>query len=128
MIRTPRSFAKAKPNAAAVTTKAFLRAGAFLGVPQVGLARVIGVSGPTLSRVAAGGRQIDPDGKEGELALLFLRAFRSLDALFGGNHDQSRSWFQAPNQHLGGRPIELVQTLPGLVRVVDYLDGMRGQG
>ena len=119
---------KQRPNAAAVTTKAFLRAGQLLQVPQAALARIVGVSEPTMSRVAAGGRSIDPRAKEGELAVLFLRGFRSLDALFGGNHDQGRRWLRAPNQHLGGTPLEMVQTLAGLIRVVEYLDGMRGQG
>lgn len=115
-------------RAAVVTTKAFVRAGQLLQIPQAALARIVGVSEPTMSRVAAGSRAIDPEDKEGELALLFLRGFRSLDALFGGNHEQSRLWLRAANHHLGGTPLDLVQTLAGLIHVVEYLDGMRGQG
>ncbi len=111
-----------------MTTKALLRAGMLLGVPRAILARVIGLSAPTMSRIATGGRAIDPKAKEGQLALLFLRRFRSLDALFGGNHEQSRAWLHAFNHHLAGKPLELVQTPQGLVHVVDYLDAMRGQG
>lgn len=117
-----------RPDGGVVTTKAFLRAGALLGMPRASLARVIGVSPPTLSRIAGGGRPLDPQAKEGELALLFLRVFRSLDALFGGNQEQSRLWLHASNTHLAGTPADLVQTLPGLIRVVDYLDAMRGHG
>jgi hypothetical protein len=127
-MRAAPSRLKQRPAAAAVTTKAFLRAGLLLRIPQAALARIVGVSEPTMSRVAAGGRTIDPQAKEGELALLFLRGFRSLDALFGGNHEQSRLWLRAANRHLGGTPLEMVQTLAGLIHVVEYLDGMRGQG
>jgi len=34
------------------------------------------------------GRGLDPETKEGELALLFLRLYRSLDALVGGDERQ----------------------------------------
>ena len=123
---TPRTAVRPAP--AAVTAKALLRAGALLGMPRAGLARILGVSEPTISRVARGARTIDPAVKEGQLALLFLRGFRSLDALFGGNHEQSRAWFHSFNHHLAGTPAELVQTPQGLVHVVDYLDAMRGHG
>ena len=55
-----------------------------------------------------------------------LRVYRSLFSLFGGNLEHCRGWFQAGNRHLDGRPVELVQTVEGLIRVADYLDAMRG--
>ena len=122
------SAVKTKPDPGAVTTKALLRAGSLLGLSSAALARIVGVSAASLSRLAAGTRQIDPRSKEGELALLFLRAFRSLDALFGGNHEQSRLWLAAFNHHLCGEPAVLIETPQGLVHVADYLDALRGRG
>ena len=63
----------------------------------------------------------------GEPALLVVRAFRGLDALVGGDERAARAWFQSANHHLGGVPADLVQRAEGLVRVVEYLDAMRGK-
>ncbi len=113
-------------SGAAVLTRAVIRASGILGLPQKELAGILGVSAASLSRLAKGLRHIDPDSKEGELAVLFLRVFRSLDALVGGSDPKSRDWFHADNSHLGGKPARLVQNVPGLVHVLEYLDAMRG--
>ena len=63
----------------------------------------------------------------GQLALLFLRLYRSLDALVGGDDARARAWLSAPNGHLGGVPAERMMTVEGLVDVVQYLDAMRGR-
>jgi len=58
---------------------------------------------------------------------LFLRLFRSLDALMGGDEAKARAWFKAENAHVGGVPAERIRTVEGLVDVVQYLDAMRGR-
>jgi len=108
-----------------VLTRALLRAAERLGLSQRDLAAVLGVSASTLSRLPR--RPLGPRGKEGELAILFVRLYRSLDALLGGDTDQARRWLHAPNHHLGGVPAELVRTVTGLVHVIEYLDAMRGK-
>lgn len=118
--------AAAKGSGAAVLAKAFGRAAERLGFSQKEAARVLGVSEATMSRIAAG-RGTDPESKEGEIAALFVRAFRSLDAIVGGNEADARAWMHAPNRHLGGVPAERVRTVPGLVHVVEYLDAARGK-
>ena len=111
-------------SAPAVLTKATERAADFLGFSGRELAAVLGVSASSLSRIATGRRTIDPASKEGELALLFLRVFRSLDALLGGDSEKCRLWLRAYNDHLSGVPAELIQTAQGLVRATDYLDAL----
>ena len=113
------------PEPDQVLSKAVLRAADRLEVSAKDLAGVLGVSPASLSRLR-GQRTIDPESKEGELALLFLRAFRSLDALLGGDRDQCRAWLHSYNDHLAGAPAELLRSVSGLVRVVEYLDAMRG--
>ena len=61
------------------------------------------------------------------MALLFLRIYRSLDALVGGDDARAREWLAAPNDHVGGVPVERMMTVEGLVDVVQYLDAMRGR-
>ncbi len=115
-----------QPSPAQVLTRALLRAAEILAMPQKDLANVLGVSPASLSRLSKGSRPVAPQSKEGELAILFLRVFRSLDALVGGSKDKSQGWFHAENVHLNGVPAQLVQTVPGLVHVSEYLDAMRG--
>jgi transcriptional regulator with XRE-family HTH domain len=121
-----RSAAALSPDPAAVLTKAVLSAAARLGLRQSDLAAVLGASEASISRLQRG-RAIDPESKEGELALLFLRLYRSLDALVGGDDAQAQRWLHAENDHLGGVPAQRVTTVQGLVGVVEYLDAMRGR-
>ena len=109
-----------------VLTRALLSAANRLGLRNNRLAEVIGTSEATISRLSAG-RSIDPASKQGELALLFVRLYRSLDALVGGDDAQARAWLHAENSHLGGVPAEQIQRVEGLVDVIQYLDGMRGR-
>jgi hypothetical protein len=115
-------------RSAAVLTKAFLRAGQELGLSGRNLARVLGTSEATISRMRRGhNTQLTPGTKPRELALLFVRAFRGLDAIVGGNTARARAWFHAHNRHLGERPIELVRSVEGITDVVRYLDAMRSR-
>jgi hypothetical protein len=114
------------PEPATVLTKAVRSAAQRLGVRNRQLADVLGTSEASISRLGIG-RLIEPATKQGELALLFLRLFRSLDALMGGDETKARAWFQAENAHLGGVPAQRIRRVEGLVDVVQYLDAMRGR-
>lgn len=116
----------AVPDSAAVLAKGTLAAARRLGLRNNRLAEVIGTSEATVSRMGSG-RALDPHSKQGELALLFLRLYRSLDALVGGDDEQARAWLHAPNAHLRGVPAELIRHVEGLVDVIQYLDAMRGR-
>ena len=117
---------RSAPDASPVLAKAVLSAADRLGLRHRQLAAVLGTSEASVSRLQRG-RGLDPDTKEGELALLFLRAFRSLDALVGGDEAAARQWLHAENMHLRGVPAERMRTVEGLVDVVQYLDAMRGR-
>lgn len=122
----PRPAAATAAQAAAVLTTAVRRAAMRLGIQQKDLARILGVSAATVSRLGAG-RTIGPDAKEGELALLLIRVFRSLDAMVGGDEQKARAWFWARCAPLAGVPADLVTTVTGLVSVAGYLDALRGR-
>ncbi len=115
-----------RPEPGPVLTKAVLSAAARLGLRNRHLAAVLGSSEASVSRLQ-NARGLDPATKEGELALLFLRVYRSLDALVGGDDDKARLWLHAGNAHLRGVPAERICTVEGLVDVVQYLDAMRGR-
>jgi hypothetical protein len=123
--KAPRPSANQKPDPAAVLTKALLRASSLLGLSASTLARVLGVSEASISRLSSGARTLEPASKEGELALLLVRAYRSLDALVGTDAGQRIAWMTGFNRALNGKPAELIQSAEGLVVVVSYLDAMR---
>ena len=124
--RAPR-MAEAAPAPDAVLSKAVVRAAQVLALTQKELAGILGVSEATASRLYAGRYRLEPQrAKEWELARLFVRLFRSLDALWG-HDDVARAWLTSPNLALGTRPRDLLTSVEGLVRVVAYLDAARGR-
>lgn len=108
-------------------SKAVVKAAELLQLKQVALARILGLSTSTASRLHAGTYLLSPErGKEWELALLFVRVFRSLDAALG-HGESARKWLMGNNLALNGRPAELMENTEGLVRVLHYLDAHRGR-
>ena len=116
---------KAAVSESAVVTKATIRAAERLGVKNKVLARIIGVSEATISRMKQGDYPLEPTQKPFELAVLFVRLFRSLDTMTGGDEKVASSWLVNENTALSGKPIDLVQTISGLGNVIQYLDARR---
>lgn len=114
-------------KAAIVVSKAVVRAAAILGINNAMLAKTLGISPASTSRLRDGTYIIPPDSKPYELALLLIRLFRSLDAMLGGEKRSIRSWMEVPNQALRGVPQELVATVTGLVETVAYVDAARAR-
>jgi|KBSMisStaDraftv2_1062788.scaffolds.fasta_scaffold191449_2 uncharacterized protein (DUF2384 family) len=113
---------------ARVLTQATLRAADLLEIPQRTLADIIGVSASTISRAANGGAPVDPASKSGELAKLWVRVFRSLDAIVGSNDVAARAWLNSANAAFGGeKPVDRLRSAEGLIQVLQYLDSARGR-
>ena len=110
---------------AAVLTRATLRAASRLGLTNRLLAAVIGVSEATVSRMRSGDYTLQRGQKPFELAVLFVRLYRSLDAIVGGDDAVAAAWLRNRNNALGAEPLALIQSVPGLVNVIQYLDARR---
>lgn len=108
-----------------VITKATLRAAERLDVTARTLSAIIGVSEATVSRMRKSEFLLDKGSKPFELAVLFIRLFRSLDAITGGDETVARAWLRSANTALGGKPLEKILTVIGLVDVIAYLDARR---
>lgn len=109
----------------AVLSKAAIRAAEFLDIPDRSLAKILGLSTASVSRMRRGEYLLSPDTKPFELAQLFVRLFRSLDAITGSDDVASRSWMKGYNTILSAQPIELIKTLTGLTTVLQYVDTRR---
>jgi uncharacterized protein (DUF2384 family) len=114
------------PEPKAVLCKALFNVQDQLGLTQAELGTAIGMDRSTVSRLKSRGI-LDPSTKEGELAACLVRLFRALYVLVGGDQATMRHWLRDANRHLNGRPIELIGRIQGLVRVIEYLDAMRGK-
>ena len=110
---------------AAVVTKATLNAASKLRITNKLLANIIGVSEATVSRMYSGRYLLQPEQKSFELAVLFVRLYRSLDAIVGGDDAVASTWLKSRNTALDGEPIAFIQTVPGLMNVIQYLDARR---
>ncbi|MFO1415507.1 MAG: antitoxin Xre/MbcA/ParS toxin-binding domain-containing protein [Burkholderiales bacterium] len=121
--------AAAPPAAAdaAVLSKAVVRAARLMGLTQRDVAAALGLSEATTSRLFAGRYLLSAErAHEWELGRLLVRLFRSLDALWG-HEESARQWLGSDNLALAGRPLDLLRSVEGMVRVVAYLDAARGR-
>jgi hypothetical protein len=110
-----------------ILSKATGRVAAFWKLTNSELGRILGVSGPTASRLRNGSYALERGMKPFELAQYLVRLFRSLDALMGSDDEAAGRWLRTANADLGGRPVDLIQTLPGLIAVADYVDSFRAR-
>jgi hypothetical protein len=121
----PHTRTDTNPAAGPVLSKAVLRAADRLQVPARTLSTVLGVSEATVSRMRRTAFTLQPGTKPFELGVLFVRLYRSLDAIVGGDERAAAAWFAGDNTALGGRPLDKVQSVSGLVDVIAYLDARR---
>jgi hypothetical protein len=115
------------PMETAVLSKAVTNAARLWSLSNEMLGKIIGVSGPTASRLRSGSWQLERGTKPFELAQYFVRLFRSLDSLMGSDDLASISWLKSRNVDLDGRPIDLILTIRGLFEVADYIDDFRAR-
>jgi len=122
MTASPAQYSLAKD---AIVDKATLRAARLLRLSNRELASVLGVSESSLSRAAKGTRPLSTDAKKQELMVLFIRFYRALDAIVGGDDAASAAWMRADNSALKATPIDAIKSIAGLTGALAYLDARR---
>jgi hypothetical protein len=119
-----REIQQSKPrDTQIIVMKAYTNAYKVLGISDTQAAKLIGVGRSTLLRKSG----FDKDSKQNELQILFIRLYRSLFAMFGGDLTSMKHWFDHNNKHVRGIPRELCFTVTGLVNINAYLDALRGK-
>jgi transcriptional regulator with XRE-family HTH domain len=112
---------------AELVTGAYVEAGRELGLTLKQMASVIGVSEPAMKNYSRGAASISSP-KNQELSLGFIRVYRALFAILGGDREQMQHWMKTPNRHFGSQaPTELAGSYQGLAALNVYLDAMRGR-
>ncbi len=117
---------KAVVSEAEVLLDALLRLADLWGLSQRELAALVQVSEATMSRLVRG--QATLTGATIELGALVVRAYRSLDGLLSGDDSKAQLWLRAEHVAFGEPPLTRMQTIEGLVHVVNTLDALRGAG
>lgn len=120
------ALAQINPDPAAVLAKAVLSAAEQLGLKQAELAAVLGIHRTAVSRLKQN-PTLEPKSKQGELALLLIRIARALFALTGGDKDWIKHFMHSPNQVTGGVPAQQIETIQGLIQVLQFVDAIRGK-
>ncbi|SEK28745.1 MbcA/ParS/Xre antitoxin family protein [Ectothiorhodospira marina] len=114
------------PSPEVVLAKAVLKAARQLGLNQAELAAVLGVHRTAISRLKQN-PTLDPQSKQGELALLLIRLARAVFALTGGDEEWVRHFMRSPNKVTGGMPVKQIETIQGLMSVLQFVDAIRGK-
>jgi len=111
-----------------VLSTAVAEAARRLGLGSTDLNAIIGTSQPSASRLLNGKYFIPEGSKTWELSAHFIRLYRSVSSLVGGNDELARSWLKSGNQAFDNRhPLEVVKRVDGLLHVCEYLDAHRAR-
>ena len=119
--------AEATQHRQRVLTQAVVNAAEIMGLRQTVLAKTIGVSESSVSRMKSGDYLLNEKNKEWELGALLVRLFRSLDAIVAGDERSLRSWLEGYNTALRDVPVNLLTSVSGLTKTVDYVDAYRAR-
>ena len=104
-------------------SKAVINTATYLGINRAKLAHILGVSASTVAKLYTNDYILSPAKREWNSAVLLVRLFRSLDSIIGGVSDDASKWLVSENKAFGGeKPIDLLESTEGLLRVVTYLD------
>ncbi|MBI5785543.1 MAG: DUF2384 domain-containing protein [Rhodocyclales bacterium] len=111
-----------------VLTKAVIEASRRLELGSTDIGDVIGTSQPTASRLLNGKKCINERTKEWELAAHFVRLYRSLSSVVGGNDELARAWLKTPNRAFADQvPLDAIKRVEGLLHACEYLDAHRAR-
>ncbi len=113
------------PREGAVLAKAVVRAADLLDVGSQELSVVVGLAETDLSKAREGDFAFESNESSFRSAIMFVRLFRSLDAIVGGNTGVARAWLRNENTVFESSPFEKIKNVAGLSEVVEYLDAKR---
>ncbi|MGC6473125.1 MAG: MbcA/ParS/Xre antitoxin family protein [Candidatus Puniceispirillaceae bacterium] len=126
MIPSTSELYRAGPDLRKVLTKATFRVAQQLGLNQTELGAVLGMDRSSVSRLKTNAG-LDPQTKEGELALLLFRLGRELSSLTDADPAWIQHFMRTANKETNGVPAEQIKTIIGLVSVLRFVDAIRAK-
>lgn len=113
---------KDKEKISEVVSKAVIRAADDLGLNGCQLARTIGLSEATVSRIRAGTCAIKYKTKAFEMAMLVIRIQRALAQILADDQKAIQTWMASENKELNAAPVKKIGEVCGLVSVLSYVE------
>jgi len=110
------------PSPSTLVSNGILSACNDLNLPGKVVARILGISEATASRLRKGTWKLQEGSKAYELALALLRIHHALKSKMGDNRERMRAWLRERNVALGGVPMELLDRIQGLFGVLFLLE------
>lgn len=109
-----------------VLSQAVVEAARRMKINSTDLGSILGFSQPTSSRLMNAQYAIKEGAKEWELSAHFVRLYRSLSSLVGGNDDLAADWLSSQNKAFNQQtPISYIKRVDGLIYACEYLDTHR---
>jgi plasmid maintenance system antidote protein VapI len=111
-----------KETIAQVVSKAFMEAGNDLGLNGCQLAKTIGLSEATISRIRRGSCMITPDTKPYEMAMMVIRIHKAVMGIMKQDVSAAKAWMNTENEELKAVPARKICDIRGLVSVLAYAE------
>ena len=109
-----------------VLSQAVAEASKRLKVSSSDLGAILGFSQPTSSRLLNQKYAVPEGSKAWELSAHFVRMYRSLSSLVGGDDTLAKKWLTSPNSAFNEQtPLQYIKRIDGLIHVCEYLDAHR---
>lgn len=111
-----------KPSPSDLVTNGVIKACDDLDINGATVARIIGISTASVSRMRNGTWKFQEGSKSYELAIALLRMHLALKRKMRDNLDRMRGWLRATDATLGSAPIDHLNRIQGLFRVIFLLE------
>lgn len=116
------------PDRSRILSQAVIEAAKRMKISTADLGAILGFSQPTSSRLRQGKSVLHEGTKEWELSAHFVRLYRSLSSLVGGDDALIAGWMKSPNKAFNQQiPIDYIKRVDGLIHVCNYLDAHRAK-
>lgn len=108
---------------AAVLGKSVLTAAKLPSLSQSQLAIVLDMDVEAITQLQ-NQPELDPNSKQGKLALLLIRLYQALHALTGGDQAAMKIFLTSENRVTSGIPIYQIETMSGLISVLNFVEAL----
>ena len=108
-----------------ILATALKRASSLMGISNSLLAKILKIDINTLSTIFKNG--INPDSQKGQVSALIVRIYKSLSQLSGNDKNYIQHFLYNENKYFRNKPINVMETIDGLILINKYLDRITSQ-